>query len=110
MKNKLQYFNIPFIFFINLFTFKDRIPSFFRSGIAYKFQSGGCNLTSYCKTKRHFRVRMCQQLGISPLTGKRVDGDDYSAMKEYVCSAITHLDLKISQRSLPTATTTLKLP
>ena len=53
---------------------------------------------------------MCQQLGISPLTGKRVDGDDYSAMKEYVCSAITHLDLKISQLSLPTTTTTLKLP
>ena len=53
---------------------------------------------------------MCQQLGISPLTEKRVDGDDYSAMKEYVCSAITHLDLKNSQLSLPTTTTTLKLP
>ena len=53
---------------------------------------------------------MYQYLGISPLTGKRVHGDDDSAMKEYVCSAITQLDLKIFQLSLPTTTTTLKLP
>ena len=49
---------------------------------------------------------MCQHLRISPLTGKRVYGDDDSAMKEYDCSAITHLDLKISQLSLPATTTT----
>ena len=106
-KWKIDSSTLIFRFFsINVFTFKDRIPLFFRSGIAYKFLCGGCNVNSCYKTKRHFRVRMCQHLGTSPLTGKTVDGDDDSAMKEYVCSAITQLDLKNSQLSLPTTTTT----
>ena len=36
------------------------------------------------KTKRHFKVRMCEHLGISALTGKRVKGDDDSAIKEHL--------------------------
>ena len=68
----------------NLFTFKDKIPSFLRSGNVYKFQSSGCNAVYYGKTKRHFKVRMCEHLGISALTGKRVKGDDDSAMKEHL--------------------------
>ena len=31
--------------------------------------------------KHHFKVRMCEHLGISALTGKRVKGDDDSAIK-----------------------------
>ena len=46
------------------FTFKDGIPLFLRSGTVYKFQGGGCNTTYYDKIKRHFMVRMCEQLGI----------------------------------------------
>ena len=78
------------------------------SGIVYKFQCGGCNATYYGKTKRDFKVRMCEHLGISALTGKRVKGDDNSIVKNIFYSAITHLILKISQFLLPT-TTTLKL-
>ena len=42
MKNKLPYCNIRFVFqtkckISNFFTFKDKIPSFLRSGIVYKF-------------------------------------------------------------------------
>ena len=62
----------------NIFIFKDKIPSFLRSGIVYKFQCGSCNATYYGKTKRHFKVRMCEQLGTSARTGKRVKGDDDS--------------------------------
>ena len=65
-------------------TFKNKIPSFLRSGIVYKFQCGSCNATYYGKTKRHFKVRMCEHLGISALTGKRVKGDDDSAIKEHL--------------------------
>ena len=50
----------------------------------YKFQCCGCNATYYGKTKRHFKVRMCEHLGISALTGKRVKGDDDSAIKEHL--------------------------
>ena len=92
----------------NFFTFKDKIPSLLRSGIVYKFQCGSCNATYYGKTKRHFKVRMCEHLGISALTGKRVKGDDNSVVKNIFYSAITHLILKISQFLQPT-TTTLKL-
>ena len=54
-----------------------------RSGIVYKFHCGGCSVTYYGKTKRHFKVRMCEHLGISGLNGKRVKGDDDSAIKEH---------------------------
>ena len=89
MKNKLPYCNIRFVFqtkckISNFFTFKDKIPSFLRSGIVYKFHCGSCNATYYDKTKRHFKVRMCEHLGISALTGKRVKGDDDSAIKEHL--------------------------
>ena len=65
------------------FTFKDKIAVFLRSGIVYKFKCGGCNATYYSKTKRHFKVRMCEHLGVSALTGKRVKVDDDSAINEH---------------------------
>ena len=89
MKNKLPYCNVQFVFqtkckISNFFTFKDKIPLVLRSGIVYKFQCGSCNATYYGKTKRRFKVRMCEHLGISALTGKRVKGDDDSAIKEHL--------------------------
>ena len=89
MKNKLPYCNIQFVFqtkckISNFFTFKDKIPSSLRSGIVYKFQCGHGNATYYGKSKRHFKVRICEHLGISPITGKRVKGDDDSAIKGHL--------------------------
>ena len=89
MKNKLPYCNIRFAFqtkckISNVFKFKDKIPLFLRSGIVYKFQCGSCNATYYGKTKRNFKVRMCEHLEISALTGKRVKGDEDSAIKEHL--------------------------
>ena len=57
--------------FRNLFHFKDKIPKLLQSGLVYRFKCSGCNATYYGKTKRHFKVRMCEHLGISHLTGKR---------------------------------------
>ena len=37
---------------------------------------GGCNATYYGKTKRHFKFRICEYLGISHLTGKKVNIDN----------------------------------
>ena len=81
MKTNLSHCNIQFVYetkckISNSFTFKDKIPSFLRSGIVSKFQCGGCSATYYGKTKRHFTVRMCEHLGIPALTGKRVKVDD----------------------------------
>ena len=88
MRNKFPHCNLRIVFqtkckLINFFTFKDKIPVFLRSGIVYKFKCGGCNATYYGKTKRHFKVRTCEHLGISALTGKRVKGDNDCAIKEH---------------------------
>ena len=69
---------------VTFFTFKDKIPSFLRSGIVEKFQCGGCSATYYSKTKRHFKVRMCEHLRISALTWKRVKGDHDFVIKEHL--------------------------
>ena len=75
--NKLPFYNLRIIFSSScrlktFFHFKDRIPKYLRSGLVYKFKCAGCIATYYGKTKRHFKVRACEHLGISPLTGKRV--------------------------------------
>ena len=67
---------------VKLVTFKDKIPLFIHFGIVYKFQCGGCNTTYYGKTRCHFKERMHEHLGISALTGKRVKGDNDSAIKQ----------------------------
>ena len=87
MKTKLPYYNIRFVSqtkckINKFFTLKDKIPSFLRSGIVYEFQCGGFSATYYGKTKRRFKFRMCEHLGISALTEKRVKGDDDSVIKE----------------------------
>ena len=76
MKNKLPHCSFRIVFqskckLINFFVFKDKIPIFLRSDIIDKFKCGGCNATYYSTTKRHFIFRMCENLGVSALTGKR---------------------------------------
>ena len=88
MKNKLFHCNFRIVFqckckLINFFKFKDKIPIFLSSGIVYKFKCGSFSATYYGKTKRLFKVRMCEHLGVSALTGKRVKWDNYSAIKEH---------------------------
>ena len=63
MKNKLFHCNFRIVFqckckLINFFKFKDKIPIFLSSGIAYKIKCSGFNATYYGKTKRLFTVRM----------------------------------------------------
>ena len=76
IKNKLPHsnFRIPFQTKPNLIIFFTFI---------YKSKWGDCNATYYGKTKRHFKVTMCQHLGVSALAGKRVKGDNDSATKEH---------------------------
>ena len=59
----------------NFFTFKDRIPSLLRSGIAYKS-------AIYGKTKLQFKVRMCEHLGAWCSLGKEMKSNDDSAIRE----------------------------
>ena len=52
-------------------TFKDKLPKMLLSGLVYHYKCVGCNATYYRKTKRQFKVRICEHLGISHFTEKR---------------------------------------
>ena len=59
----------------SIFSFKDKLPMLLLSGLVYKYKCGGCNATYYGKSKHHFKVRICEHLGISHLTGKKMKID-----------------------------------
>ena len=67
----------------NLFRFKDSIPKELRSHIVYKFLCSNCNITYYGETERHLNVRSGEHLSLSALTGKRVNNDKKSAVKDH---------------------------
>ena len=56
------------------------------SGLVYQYKCGGCNATYYGKTKRHFKVRICEHSGISHLTEKKVkiDNNKLTTIQEHL--------------------------
>ena len=68
----------------NFFRFKDKIPLCLRSNIVYKFTCGRCNATYYGETCRHFKVRVGEHSGISPLTNKRSKSKKSTAVKDHM--------------------------
>ena len=88
MKNKLLCCSIRFVFqtkckISNFFTFKDNsiILIFWHS---FQISVWWLQYYLYGKAKHYFKVRMCEHLGISALTGKRVKDDDESAIKVHL--------------------------
>ena len=85
MKNKPLDCNFWFLFqtnckISNFFTFKDKIPPFLGSAVFTSFSVVAAMLPITC----HFKVRTCEHLVISAVTGKRAAGDDDSAIKEHL--------------------------
>ena len=77
-KNSLPQCNIKIILkstnrLSSLFRFKDVIPKELQSHLVYKFSCSNCNVSYYGKTERHLNVRPSEHIGISRLTGKRVE-------------------------------------
>ena len=56
------------------------LPKVLLSGLVYKYACGGSNATYYGKNKRHFKVRICEHLSISYLTGKKAKIDNNKLM------------------------------
>ena len=67
-----------------LFNFKDHIPKTLLSGVINKFSCGGCNATYIGKTKRHFKKRVSEHMGVSALTGKVLKGQQSTTVKEHM--------------------------
>ena len=74
----------------NIFRFKDSIPKELRSNIVYKFLCSNCNITYYDETERHLNVRSVEHLSLSALTGKRVNNNKKSAVKDH-CLFFNHM-------------------
>ena len=68
----------------NFFRFKDKILLCLHSKIVYKFACGRCKATYYGETCRHFKVRVVEHSGISPLTNKRSKSKRSTAVKEHM--------------------------
>ena len=70
----------------NFLTFKDKLSKMLLSGLLYKYKCDGYNATYYGKTKPHFKVRICEHLGISHLTEKKVktDNNKLTAIQEHL--------------------------
>ena len=67
----------------SLFKFKDSIPLHLRSPLIYKFQCSNCDITYYCETERDLKVRAGDLISTSPLTGKRVNNNKKSSVKDH---------------------------
>ena len=72
----------------NYFSFKDKIPLNCRSLVLYKYMCNKCNLVYYGKTKRHFKVRAFEHLGVSLRTGK---GFTYNPKHNNNTAVLNHL-------------------
>ena len=66
----------------NFFRFEDKTTLCLRSYIVYKFTCGRCNATYYGETCHHFKVRVGEHSGISPLTNKRPKSKTSTAVKD----------------------------
>ena len=89
--DKLTVCNLKIVFTSSVrvkdfFTFEDKLPKILLSGLVYKYQCCGCNATYYGKTKLYFKVRICEHLGISHLTGKmvKIDNNKLTAIQEHL--------------------------
>ena len=51
--------------------------------IVYNFYVGNSNTTYHGKTKRYFKINMCEHVRVSTLTEIRVTGVEDSAIKKY---------------------------
>ena len=82
----------------SMFSFKDKIPSYFQSNVVYKYKCGRCNSTYVGETVRHAKSRFCEHMGVSHLTGKQMARIVPSAVNQHtaVCKhPVKYTDFKI---------------
>ena len=67
----------------SFFKLKGSIPIHLRSHIIYKFQCSNSNIIYYCENEHHLKVRVGEHIGTFPLTGKRVNDNKKSFVKDH---------------------------
>ena len=75
----------------NYFNFKDKIKRELRYLLVYNFKCNSCNAEYIGKTKRHYKTRTSEHIGVSLLTGKCVKNNSQtSALDDHMlfCKAV----------------------
>ena len=67
----------------SLFKLKDSKPLYLRFYLIWKFQCSNCIITYYGETERHLNVRAGDNKSTSPITGKRVNNNTRSSVKDH---------------------------
>ena len=87
----------------NYFNFTDKIKPELRSLLAYNLKHSSCNAEYIGKTKRHYRTRTSEHIGVSPLTGKFVKNNSQtSAIHDHMffcIAAVCQEDFSILAKS-----------
>ena len=68
----------------NYFRFKDPVPETLQSNFVYKFKCRSSTASYYGKTYRHMKVRISEDQGMSPRTGKRVKGTLSASVRDHM--------------------------
>ena len=77
--------NIYIYIYIYIYNFKDKIKWELRSSLVYISKCNSCNAEYIGKTKRHYRTRASEHIGVSPLTGNCVkDNSQTSAIHDHM--------------------------
>ena len=66
----------------NYFNFKDKIKRKLRSLLVYKLKCNSRDAEYIGKTKRCYRMRTSEHIGVSPLTGKCVENSQSSGVHD----------------------------
>ena len=63
--------------------------------LCYKFQCSSCNGTCCGKTKRHFKVRVSEHMGVSARTDKNIMSAKNSAVRDHMLICDKILSFKV---------------
>ena len=87
----------------NYFNFTDKIKQELRFLLAYNLKHSSCNAECIGKTKRHYRTRTSENIGVSPLTGKFIKNNSQtSAIHDHMffcIAAVCQEDFSILAKS-----------
>ena len=89
MKGTLNYCNLQVTFknkrkLSNIFRFRDCLLYNLVPGVVYEYTCGGCSSSYYGETDRHFKVRLCKHIRISPLTFKKMKPSKESSIHDHL--------------------------
>ena len=79
------------------FHFKDFVPETLRSSLIYKFSCGSCTASCIGKTYGHFKIGVSEHKGVSPGTGKPINGTLLTSVRDHMLACdhkVIHEDFK----------------